>query len=158
MRKSGSGSSRVGMGWKDMILLNVEDPSNWVNPWNLRQSEWDWKLETIECILSVWWDEVEMRCLSTPGSAEYILPVILSTSITLVSLSNHRDSLKMYFKATIERVWRCTWRMRSSELRDALGGEDQANLKMHLETERSSKLRDALRGRDWASLEMQLEA
>ena len=42
----------------------------------------------------------------------------------------------------------CTWRLRSSELRDALGGRDRASLEMHLETERSSELRDALGGRD----------
>jgi len=31
---------------------------------------------------------------------------------------------------------------------NALGGRDQANLEMHLETESSSELRDALGGRD----------
>ena len=30
---------------------------------------------------------------------------------------------------------RSTWRRRSNELRDALGGRDQANLEMHLEAE-----------------------
>jgi len=49
-----------------------------------------------------------------------ILPVTLSTSVTPVSLYNCRRSLKMYL---IEHV-RCTWRLRSSELRDALGGRD----------------------------------
>jgi len=41
------------------------------------------------------------RCLSTPGYAEYILPVTLSTSVTPVSLYNRSRSLKMYL---IERV------------------------------------------------------
>jgi len=62
-----------------------------------------------------------MRCLSTPGTAEYILPVTLSTSVTPVSLYHCRLSLKMYFAAKIERDWRCTWRLRSSEFGDALG-------------------------------------
>jgi len=66
----------------------------------------------------------------------------------------------MHFEAMIERVWRCTWRPRSSELRDALGGRDRASLEMQLET---------VIERDWTStwgrsldgaacLEMHLEA
>ena len=35
----------------------------------------------------------------------------------------------------MERVWRCTWRPRSGELRAALGGRDGASLEMHLEAE-----------------------
>jgi len=46
-----------------------------------------------------------------------------------------RASLEMRFEAVIDRVWRCTWRLRSTELRDALGGRDGASLEMHLETE-----------------------
>jgi len=56
-------------------------------------------------------------CLSTPGSAENILPVTLSTSVTPVSLYNCRRSLKMYL---IKRVW------------DALGDGDRMNSEMHL--------------------------
>jgi hypothetical protein len=41
----------------------------------------------------------------------------------------------MHWEAMIESVWRCTWRLRSSELRDALGGVDHLRLKMHLEAE-----------------------
>jgi len=89
-----------------------------------------------------------MGCLSTPGSAKYILPVTLSTSVTPVSPSNRRRSLKMYFETMVECVWRCTRRLRSSELTDAVGGWDRTNLEMHLETEKSSELRDALGGRD----------
>jgi len=40
---------------------------------------------------------------------------------------------EMHLEAVIERVSRCTWRLRSSELRDALGGRDRASLEMHLE-------------------------
>jgi len=42
-------------------------------------------------------------------------------------------TLEMHSEAVIERVWRCTWRPRSSELRDALGDRDRASLDMHLE-------------------------
>jgi len=88
-------------------------------------------------------------CLSTPGSAEYILPITLSTSITPVSPWNRHRFLKMYLikrvwdalgdgdwmnsemhmVARIERVWRCTWRTWSCELE----GHNRASLKIHLE-------------------------
>ena len=66
---------------------------------------------------------------------------------------------EMHFKAVIERVWRCNWRPRPSELRAALGGRDRSSLEMHLEAvidrvwrctwrPRSSKVRAALGGRD----------
>jgi len=42
---------------------------------------------------------------------------------------------EMHFKAVIERVWRCNWRPRFSELRATLGGHDRASLEMHLEAE-----------------------
>jgi len=42
---------------------------------------------------------------------------------------------EMHFEAAIECVWRCNWRPRLSELRDALGGHDRASLEMHLEAE-----------------------
>jgi hypothetical protein len=41
----------------------------------------------------------------------------------------------MHLEAVIERVWRCTGRLRSSELRYALGGRDQVNSEMHFEAE-----------------------
>jgi len=41
----------------------------------------------------------------------------------------------MHFEAMIERVWRCNWRLRLSELRDTLGGRDRASLEMHMEAE-----------------------
>jgi hypothetical protein len=52
----------------------------------------------------------------------------------------------MHLEDVIVRTGRCTWRPRSSEFGDTLGGRD------HIE------LRDALGGRDRASLEMHLEA
>jgi len=71
----------------------------------------------------------------------------------------------MHLEAEIERVWRCTWRLRSSELRDALGGRDQASLEMHLEgmivrtcKPYSSESGLTLGGRDRACLEMHLGA
>jgi len=45
----------------------------------------------------------------------------------------NRASLEMHLEALTERVWRCTWRPRSSELRDALGGHDRANLEAGFE-------------------------
>jgi len=39
---------------------------------------------------------------------------------------------EMHFEAVIERVWRCNWRSRLSELRDALGSCDRVSLEMHL--------------------------
>jgi len=174
MRKSGSGSRCIGIGWEDMILPGVEDPPNCMDPLNLGQSEWDQKLGKIECVFSLYdkmrwkWDDVYVL----PGSAEYILPVTLSTSVTPVSPYTRRRSLKMYLEAVIERVWR-PWSSVS-------GGRDRACLEMHLETEiewtqmhleagiervwrctwrpRSSELRDAHRSRNWACWEIHLEA
>jgi len=51
-----------------------------------------------------------------------------------VSPYTSRRSLMMYFEAVIERIWRCTWRLRSTEPRDTLGGRDRATLEIHLET------------------------
>ena len=121
-------------------------------------------------ILNVWEDEMEMRgCWWTPGSANYILPVTLSTPDTPVSLNTRRWSLQMLLKAVIEGVWSCTSRLRSSELRDAHGGRDWASLGMQLETEMEwtlrciwrpwlSKFGDALGGRDQVNSEIHFEA
>jgi len=40
---------------------------------------------------------------------------------------------EMHLEAVIERVWRCTWRPRLSELRDSLGGRDRVSLEMQFE-------------------------
>jgi len=136
-------------------------------------------------------------CLSTLGSAEYIIPVTLSTSVTLVSQYNRRCSLtmhliehvwealghgdrvnsEMHLEAVIERVWICTWRLRSSEFGDALGGHNRANLHCVIDrvwryTSRprlselrrctwrpwSSEFGDVLWGCDSEGLEMHLQA
>jgi len=39
----------------------------------------------------------------------------------------------IHSEAVIKQVWRCNLRPRLSELRDALGGPNQARLEMHLE-------------------------
>jgi len=39
----------------------------------------------------------------------------------------------MHLEATIERVWRWTWRPRLSEFGVAIGGHERATLEMHLE-------------------------
>jgi len=65
---------------------------------------------------------------------------------------------EMHLEAVIERVWRCNWRPRLSELRDALGGCDRASLEMHFEATIDRVWRYALGVRDLASLEMHLEA
>jgi len=73
------------------------------------------------------------------------------------------------FQAVIERLWRFTGRLRSSEFGDALGGRDRSTLEMHWEAEMkwtqrctwrpwSSEFGDALGGRDGVNLEMHLEA
>jgi len=46
-----------------------------------------------------------------------------------------RVNSEIHLEAVIERVWRCNWRPRLSELRHALGGCDRASLEMQLETE-----------------------
>ena len=50
--------------------------------------------------------------------------------------------------AEIERVWQCTWRLRTSELRDVLAGRDRASLEICTWRPQSGELRDALRGCD----------
>jgi hypothetical protein len=40
---------------------------------------------------------------------------------------------ELQLQAVIDRVWRCTWRPRSSELRAVLVGRDRSSLEMHLE-------------------------
>ena len=85
---------------------------------------------------------MEMRGgLCSLRSAKNIFAVTLSTSITPVSLYTCRHSLNLLLAAVIEHAWRCTRRLRSSELRDTLVDRNRACLEMHLETMRSSQLR-----------------
>jgi hypothetical protein len=53
----------------------------------------------------------------------------------------------MHLEAVIDRVWRCTWKPRSSEFGYALGVRDRASLEMHLE---------AMIKQDWRSTSRQL--
>jgi hypothetical protein len=57
---------------------------------------------------------------------------------------------EMHLEAAIERVWRCTWRPRSSEFGDAFGGRDRGSLDMHLqamiEQDRGSTCRRSIEG------------
>jgi hypothetical protein len=41
----------------------------------------------------------------------------------------------MHWEAVHERVWRYTWRARSSDLKGALESHDRASLEMHFEAE-----------------------
>jgi len=63
----------------------------------------------------------------------------------------------MKLEAMIEQLWRRTCRLRSSELRDAIGGRNRTSLGFTGRA-RPSDRRDAIRGRNGASLEMHLEA
>ena len=47
-------SSRSVARWEDMILPGCEDPCNWVDPRNIRKSEWIQKLGMIESVFSLY--------------------------------------------------------------------------------------------------------
>jgi len=64
---------------------------------------------------------------------------------------------EMHLEAMIEQVRICTWRLRWSELRDALGGRDPASLEMHLEAVIERVWRYALGDHDCANLEAVIE-
>jgi len=143
-------------------------------PWGSTKSRKEWVRPKVANdrvrIFVVCQDGMKMICcLSTPGSPEYILHVGHSTSITPFSLYTHRCSLTIYLEAIIKLVWRWTWRPRSNELSDALGGLDRTSLEMHWEgmiercwrctwRPRLSERRDALGGRDRVNWEMHSEA
>jgi len=71
--------------------------------------------------------------------AEYILPVTPATSVTPLSPYIPRRSSKMYLEAVIEPFRR----LRSSDLRHALGGHHRSGLEMHLEAEMECTRRTA---------------
>jgi len=87
-------------------------------------------------------------------------------SLIIDVLGGHdRASWDMHFEAEIEWTQRGTWRPGSSELRDALGGRDCANLEAVIERAwrytwwlSLSEFGDALGGRNRASLEIHMEA
>ena len=159
MRICVSVSRSVGSGWEDMILPCVQDPRNCLGPRILRQCEWAkcWEIYGVYFHCMIRWDGNEIMYIYS-GVCQIYTPITLSTFITPVSLYNFHHSLKMYLEDVIKCIWRCTWSLGSSELRDAHGGRERASLEMRLETERLSALRDALGGGDWARLEMHLGA
>jgi len=173
-----------------MILLGHENPRNCVD---LGMSEWDQKLGKKECVFSFYdeirwkWDEVKMRWgedemmsiypgvsrICTPRRSVHLrypwISIHLPSLIGNVLEGRHWASYELHREAEIEWTHRCTWRPRSSELRDALGGQVRVNTDMHLETkiewtQRStgrlgvSEFRDALAGYDRARWEEYLEA
>ena len=167
---SSSGSSCVGIGLVDIIIPGIDPPHNCADPGNLRQSEWDQKLEKIECVFSLYdkmrwkWDKVYLLWgrpkIYSPSRCPPPVPLYLRTLAVAWSL-------KIYFEAVIRRVWRCICRLSSSELRDAHGGRDRASLAMHLETEiewtkrstwwlGSSEFEDAFGDQDQVNSEMHL--
>jgi len=97
-------------------------------------------------------------CLSTPGSAENLLPVTLSTSVIPVSPYTCCCSFKMYLEALIQRVWRCTWRLGLSEIGDVLGDREIEWTPRCTWWPWLSEFGDALGGRDRVNSEMHLEA
>jgi hypothetical protein len=52
-----------------------------------------------------------------------------------VSISLPIYNSEIHSEAMIERVWRCNWRSRLSELGDAQGGSDRVSLEMYWEAE-----------------------
>jgi len=126
----------VGIGWEDMILPDVQDQRNCVDSRNLRPSNWDQKLGKIDCVLSLYdkmrwkWDDIyRFRGLPNIYSPSVCPPPLPYP----VSSYTCRRYIEMYLEAMIERVWKCTWWLRSSERREALGGRDRVNSEMHLE-------------------------
>jgi len=50
-----------------------------------------------------------------------------------IHLETEIEWTQMHLEAVIERVWRCTWRLRSSQLRDAHGSHNWVCWEIHLE-------------------------
>jgi len=63
VKKSGSGLTRVGRGWVDMILPSCEDSCNSVDPRNFGKNEWDQKRGQIECVIRCMIRWSEMRSI-----------------------------------------------------------------------------------------------
>jgi len=93
------------------------------------------------------------------------ISVHLPSLVNDVLEGHDRASWDIHLEAEIEWTQRWTWRPGSSELRDALGGRDRANLEAIIKRVWRytwwlwlSEFEDALGGCDRASLEMHLEA
>ena len=172
---------------EDMILPGCEDPRNCMDPWNLRQSQWDQKLGKIECEFPLydkrrwkWDDDYLLRGLPniySPSLCPPPLPLYLCTTTVAPSRSTWSSIFEMHLETEIKWTQRCTWRLGSSEFEDALGGHDRANLQAVIKrvwrytwrlrsTELiwctwrpwSSDVGDALWGCDRESLGMHLQA
>jgi hypothetical protein len=64
--------------------------------------------------------------------------LIIRNTLNLAQLrgapeNDDRVNSGIHPQAVIERVWRYTWRPRSSEFGDAIGSRDRASLEIHLE-------------------------
>ena len=90
------------------------------------------------------WDETEIRSICpmvsqiwAPCRSVHLQYPCMSVNPPLIINDIlgylYRASLEMHFEAVIERVWTCTWRPRSSELSDALGGRDTPSWEMNFE-------------------------
>jgi len=159
MRKSSSGWRSVGIGWEAMILPGVEDPRNWMDPQNFGQSNWDQKLGKTEYVVSLY-DKMRWK-----GDVVYLLqglPNIYSKSLC-------PPPWPLHHRKPAVAPWRCTWKLGSSNIGDALGDRDRVNSEMHLEAgiervwrcssrPRSSELSNAPGGRDRVNSEMQSDA
>jgi hypothetical protein len=75
--------------------------------------------------------------ISLPSYTQYIWTGYRRCLSAVLGAPENDDQVnsEIHCAPVIERVWRCNWRSRLSELRDALGGHDQACLEMHLEAE-----------------------
>jgi len=147
LTKCGCSTRIVRLGWDHMILPGVEDPHNWVDPWNLGQSEWDQNLGKTECVLSNYdrmrwkWDDV-YQLLGPPN--------IYSPSLS-------PTLLHLYLCKTTVYLWWCTWRTWSRVIGDALGDWDWVKLAMHLEARIERVWRCTWILRDRVNSEMNLE-
>jgi len=98
------------------------------------------------------------RCVvSLHGNGQYLVVRQSQFGVTSMWFA-YRVNSEIHSEAVIERVWRCTWRPRSIELRDALGGRDGATLEMHLEAVNERVWRCTCEGHHRVNLEMHSEA
>ena len=156
---SGSSMRSLGRKWEDVILPGRKNPRNCVDPPHLGKIKWDQKLGKIECAVLLYdkmrwrWDEVYL-----PRGLPNMYSPLLSP-----------PPLPLYPRSPALACGWWTWRLWSSDLRDALGGRDRVSSEIHSEAiiqrvwrctwrPRFTDLRDALWGHDRASLEMQLES
>jgi len=154
-----------------MKLPGPDDSRNRVDPQiteraNVTKS-WDRWSVYFRCMLR--WDENEMMS---------IYPRVFQTYTPHRSVHLHYPCISVHPPWLLNNILRgrnratlssCTWRSRSSKLRDALGGRDWGSLEMYLEariewTQRcilrpwSRMFGDAIADRDWVNSEIHSEA